>query len=70
MKRPERKPVPKFPCRPCPLNEDPLRGAYGLSWWERKPSSLSPEEWEKLDRALGEGKINSSDYAEWKLYVK
>lgn len=53
-----------------PLNEDPLRGAAGLSWYERKPESLSEEEWIALDEALAAGRISSSEYTEWKLHVR
>jgi hypothetical protein len=56
--------------RPIPLNEDPLHGAYGLSWYERKPSSLTPAEWRNLDDAMGAGRISASEYADWKANVK
>jgi hypothetical protein len=63
--------VNAFPIQPIKdLREDPLRGAYGLAWYERKPSSLSRDEWKILDKALGEGKINQYDYAEWKQNVR
>lgn len=52
------------------LSEDPLRGAYGLSWYERRPSSLSADEWRALDEALRDNRISSADYADWKLNVR
>jgi hypothetical protein len=55
---------------PMDLREDPLRGVAGLAWYQRKPSSLTPEEWAALDKALADGRINSSEYADWKLNVR
>jgi len=53
-----------------PLNDDPLRGAFGLSWFERKPKSLAPDEWAALESAVKAGKISIREYADWKEYVK
>jgi hypothetical protein len=53
-----------------PLNEDPLKGRFGLSWFERKPSSLSPDEWRELDQALRDHTIPVSEYTYWKLNVR
>lgn len=50
-------------------DRDPLRGAYGLHWYERKPSSLSQIEWQRLDQALAKGVISAVEYVEWKTYV-
>lgn len=51
------------------LQEDPLKGVAGLCWFQRKPSSLTPEEWKALDQALKDGKISTSEYVEWKQNV-
>lgn len=56
--------------RKMALRDDPLGGAYGLSWYERKPSSLSADEWRALDEALRDNRISSADYADWKLNVR
>lgn len=53
-----------------PLNEDPLGGAFGLAWYERKPSSLSREEWKLLDSAVQSGAVLSSEYFDWKANVR
>jgi hypothetical protein len=61
----------RFPLRPISdLREDPLQGAFGLAWYERKPSSLTGEEWGKLRVALARGKILAEDYAEWEENVR
>lgn len=52
------------------LDEDPLRGAYGLAWYERKPASLTPDEWRALDQALRTGAIESGEYVDWKENVR
>lgn len=52
-----------------PLKQDPLKGVAGLSWFQRKPSSLTPEEWRALDQALKDGKISTSEYVDWKQTV-
>jgi hypothetical protein len=52
------------------LRADPLRGAGGLNWYERAPSSLTREEWELLDAALGCDVIGAVEYADWKENVK
>jgi hypothetical protein len=60
----------QFPLRPITdLRADPLKGAYGWAWYERKPSSLSRDEWRALDEALAAGVVLAADYAEWKLNV-
>ncbi len=60
-----------FPLKPLvDLREDPLKGAYGLAWYRRKPTSLTPEEWNALHKALGNGEVLASDYFEWQQYVK
>ena len=53
-----------------PANIDPLRGRYGLNWYERKPDSLTRDEWQELDSALQAGVVSAEEYAEWKLNVK
>lgn len=53
-----------------PLNHDPLRGACGLSWFERKPRSLSQQEREALDSAVQSGQIPCSEYFDWKKNVR
>lgn len=53
-----------------PLTEDPLRGAYGLAWYERKPRSLSPDEWKNLDAAVRSGIVSSFEYFDWKENVR
>jgi hypothetical protein len=53
-----------------PLAEDPLRGAYGLAWYERKPDSLTPAEWSALDAAVGAGQIHGWEYFDWKANVR
>jgi hypothetical protein len=52
------------------LRDDPLRGAFGLAWYERKPRSLTPEEWTALDRAVKDGKVPSCEYFDWKENVR
>lgn len=63
-----------FPFRKIPAGmlwcNDPLKGSAGLAWYERKPSSLTPEEWKELDRALAENKISALEYVYWKENVK
>ncbi len=53
-----------------PLLEDPLGGAYGLSWFERKPSSLTQAEWAKLDNSVTSRKILAHEYFDWKTNVR
>jgi hypothetical protein len=55
---------------PLPLQEDPLRGAYGLAWYERKPTSLTDAEWKALDDALAKGRITTAEYIDWKENVR
>ena len=52
------------------VTEDPLHGAFGLAWYERKPSSISPEEHLKLMRALREHIISGHEYGKWQEFVK
>jgi hypothetical protein len=55
---------------PMPPGDDPLRGAYGLAWYERKPPSLTPEEWAALDAAVGAGRVHGWEYFDWKANVR
>jgi hypothetical protein len=66
MTRPD--PIIKFV--PLPWDKDPLRGSYGLSWYQRKPSSLTKQEERAMIDALADGRINASEYRQWKLYVE
>ena len=52
------------------LRDDPLRGAYGLAWYERKPRSLTLAEWQQLDRAVEAGAVSSAEYFDWKQNVQ
>lgn len=49
---------------------DPLKGAYGLAWYERKPTSLTQDEWKALDAAAQAGTVPTHEYFDWKLNVK
>lgn len=62
--------IARFPFIRLDYSRDPLKGAGGLSWYERSPSSLSPEEWKALDRALAENVISAFQYVEWKENVR
>jgi len=56
--------------RKMDLKDDPLKGAYGLSWYERRPSGLSKDEWEKLDEAVAKGQVPDYEYFDWKKNVR
>lgn len=56
--------------RKMDLRDDPLGGAYGLAWYERKPSSLTADELRALIKAVGEGRIEGAEYCDWSENVR
>ena len=51
-------------------DKDPLKGAGGLSWYERAPSTLTEDEWKLIYKAVWDGVIAEKEYVEWKMYVR
>ena len=46
---------------------DPLKMRYGLSWFERRPSSIQTDEQILILKALEAGEITVSDFVQWNL---
>jgi hypothetical protein len=64
MKRTTTKPRP-YVFRILDWNQDPLCGAYGLRWFERRYSSLTQDERQKVIDAVRDGRISSDEYMNW-----
>jgi hypothetical protein len=61
----------KPPCQqnPLPFSRDPLRGAHGAHWFERRPESLTRRESREMQRALDDGRITWAQYYDWLEHV-
>jgi hypothetical protein len=48
-----------------PWDKDPLKGRYGMHWYERRPKHLGKDEWVELATAVLRRDISHSHYMEW-----